>query len=143
MIYIRFDDYTDTTPQVVTVDQHLSVGIWTDIEVDDSGVPYISYYNNSENGTLDSVKLAWYKNDPALPIDPGVDGSGNVTGDWEAMTIPAVDTPNGGIVQFQRVNLDFEDLDNAGAGIAPRPRRRNRENSPPRRSCSRLGGEVR
>jgi hypothetical protein len=117
LIYIKLDSLTDTTPEIVTVDQHLSVGIWTDIEIDSFGVPYITYYNNSENGTKDSVKLAWYKNDPTLAIDPGVDGSGNVTGDWEAMTVPVIDTPNGGIVQFQRVNLDFEDLDNAGPGI--------------------------
>ncbi|MCK4515849.1 MAG: hypothetical protein KAU31_11355, partial [Spirochaetaceae bacterium] len=117
LIYIKLDSLTDTTPEIVTVDQHLSVGILTDIEVNDSGVPYITYYNNSENGTKDSVKLAWYKGNPSEAIAPGVNGLGNVTGDWEAMTIPVIDTPNGGIVQFQRVNLDFEDLDNAGAGI--------------------------
>ena len=108
LAYIRFDDYTDTNPDVVTVDANLSVGIWTDIAVSPAGVPYIGYYNNSETGTRDSVKLAYFLGDAASAVTPGVDGSGQVTGNWEYMTVPAADTPNGGIAQFMRVSIGFD-----------------------------------
>ncbi len=107
LAYIRLDDYQDTTPEEVTVDANLSVGLWTDIAVR-SGQPYIGYYNNSQTGTRDSVKLARFLGDAAVDVTPGVDASGEVTGDWEFHTVPANDQPAGGIVQFKRVNIGFD-----------------------------------
>ncbi|MBN2735333.1 MAG: hypothetical protein JXR70_00025 [Spirochaetales bacterium] len=105
--YIYLSDYADTTPQAVTVDSHLSVGIWNDIKVNSAGVPYISYYNNSLNGTPDSIKLAWYNGDVSSSVNAGVDANNYVSGEWEFMTVPVNQVPQGGITKFQRVNLGF------------------------------------
>ena len=108
LAYIRFDSLTDTSPDVVIVDANLSVGIWTDIAVNASGVPYIGYYNNSETGSRDSVKLAYFLGDAATAVTEGVDGSDEVTGNWEFLTVPASGVPNGGISQFTRVSIGFD-----------------------------------
>ena len=104
--YIYLDSYLDTVPDVVRVDAYHSVGLWTDIEVSSAGVPYIAYYNNSENGTGDSIKLTHYLS--ALPpVLDGVDGSNNITGLWESLTVPVRNVPRGGLPQFNRVNLEM------------------------------------
>lgn len=117
LAYIRFSSITDTTPSVVTVDANLSVGIWTDINVSPTGVPYIGYYNSSETGTRDSVKLAWFLGDAATAVTAGVDAGGAVTGNWEFVTIPANNVPNGGIAQFIRVSVDFDTSGNPVVGF--------------------------
>jgi hypothetical protein len=67
----------------------------------------IGYFNNSENGTGDSIKLARYLG--TLPtVADGVDTLGNVTGTWECFTVPVNDAPRGGLPQFNRVNLGFD-----------------------------------
>jgi hypothetical protein len=113
--YIYLDNYTDTTPSVARVDAYTSVGLWTDIQVNASGVPVIGYYNNSENGTGDSIKLARYLG--SLPtVSDGVDGLGNITGNWECLTVPVNDPPRGGLPQFSRVNLGFDGSGDAVLG---------------------------
>ena len=113
--YVYLDSYADTTPEIARVDSYNSVGLWTDIQVDGSGIPFIAYYNNSENGTVDSVKLSYFLG--TLPtVTDGVDGSGNVTGDWECLTVPVTDVPRGGLPQFNRVNLGFNTSDTAVLG---------------------------
>ena len=104
--YIYLDSYMDTTPDAARVDAYHSVGLWTDIEVTSAGVPYIAYYNNSENGTGDSIKLTYYLGTLPTVLD-GVDGSNNITGNWECLTVPVRDVPRGGLPQFNRVNLEF------------------------------------
>ncbi|NBF39148.1 MAG: hypothetical protein GVY14_01925, partial [Spirochaetes bacterium] len=113
LAYIRlpaFDQTTSTDIDEVTVDANLSVGIWTDIAVR-NGTPYIGYYNNSQTGTRDSVKVAWFLGDAATQITEGFDATG-VTGDWEFHTVPANDTPQGGIIQFTRVSVGFDTAGN-------------------------------
>jgi hypothetical protein len=105
--YIYLDSYSDTTPSIARVDAYHSVGLWTDVRTNAAGVPYIAYYNNSENGTRDSLKLARYLG--TLPtVSDGVDGSGNVTGAWECLTVPVRDVPQGGLPQFNQVNFGFD-----------------------------------
>jgi large repetitive protein len=105
--YIYLDSYVDTTPSIARVDAYHSIGPWTDIRTTAAGVPSIAYYNNSENGTRDSIKLATYLG--SLPtVSDGVDGSGAVTGSWECLTVPTRDVPQGGLPQFNRVNLGFD-----------------------------------
>lgn len=85
---------------VVTVDSYLSVGTNITINVRDEGtgtgnaheakyVPYIYYYNTSNNQTMNSVKVAW-QNETTLR-----DGAINdkFTGAWESMTIPTQNIP--------------------------------------------------
>jgi hypothetical protein len=113
--YIYLDSYNDTTPDIARVDAYHSVGLWTDIQVDSTGVPFIAYYNNSENGTVDSIKIAYYLG--TLPtVSDGVDGSGNITGNWECLTVPVTDVPRGGLPQFNRVNLGFDTSGNPVIG---------------------------
>lgn len=115
--YLHLADHTDTTPLDVAIDTNFSVGIWTEIRLN-NGRPYIAYYNNSENGTRDSIKLAWLPVVPAnyKDITEGVDGSGFVTGTWEYMTVPTLTVPQGGIPQFRRVNLGFSTTDDVLVG---------------------------
>lgn len=106
--YTLLDSYADTTPQTVTVDANFSVGIWTDIAVDPSnGKPVISYYNNSENGTRDSIRLAAYTGGMTT-IESGIDAFGDVTGSWEAYTVPTNSVPQGGIPEFQKTHIGFD-----------------------------------
>jgi len=121
LTYIRLDSYEsdrDTSGEIieVTVDANLSVGIWTDIAVNDSGTPYIGYYNNSQTGTKDSVKVAWFLGDSSTATDGFDYTTDEVTGTWEFMTIPANDQPAGGIVQFKRVNIGFDSSDDPVVG---------------------------
>ncbi|MCF6334463.1 MAG: Ig-like domain-containing protein [Spirochaetales bacterium] len=104
--YIYLNSYTDTTPDSARVDAVNSVGIYSDIKVL-NGVPYISYYNNSENGTRDSIKLAKFNGDPAVSVSDGASLDGLFTGDWDVMTVPVNTVPQGGLLKFLKVNLDF------------------------------------
>jgi hypothetical protein len=114
--YVYLDSYSDTTPDIARVDAYNSVGLWTDIQVDGSGIPTIAYYNNSENGTVDSIKLAYFLG--TLPtVTSGVDGSGNVTGNWEFLTVPVTDVPRGGLPQFNKVSLGFDTSDTPVLGF--------------------------
>jgi hypothetical protein len=116
--YIYVPDVTsNTNVKVVTVDQYGSVGNWTQIKLNAAGVPYIAYYNATETGGRDTIKLAYAVN-PATgaprPVSgyndvyAGVDANGYTTNQWEYQTVPAIDPPQGGSPKFQKVNLDFD-----------------------------------
>ncbi|HQC26402.1 MAG TPA: hypothetical protein PLU31_02000, partial [Treponemataceae bacterium] len=93
----------------VPVDSAFSVGTLTQIKVRNN-VPYIAYYNSSENGTRDSLKLAYCNSaiTSTATVVPGTDLSTyDTTGNWEYMTIPAITAPQGGSQKFKQINLDF------------------------------------
>jgi hypothetical protein len=106
--YIYVPDYTQAAYTAKTVDQYGSVGNWTQIKLKNN-VPYIAYYNATETGGRDSIKLAWAKAPvtSAADVKEGVDVNGYTTGEWEYMTVPAIDPPQGGSTKFQKVNLGF------------------------------------
>jgi hypothetical protein len=106
--------------KTVRVDQAFSVGTWSQIKVKgnatDGYVPYIAYYNATETGSRDSIKLAYFtdtnnkistttQNQENLQ---GVDSNGYTTGKWEYMTVPAITPPQGGDSKFRAVCLDFD-----------------------------------
>ena len=121
---------TDHKPQTslkkVRVDQYGSVGHWTQVRIDTNSdhatskyynKPVIAYYNSTETGGRDSIKLAYFtgaitdiasatEKDPAIQ---GVDSNGYTTGVWEYMTVPAITPPQGGDPKFQNVCLDFDE----------------------------------
>jgi hypothetical protein len=107
--YIYIPDYAAAAYTAVTVDQYGAVGNWTQIKLNKAGVPYIAYYNATETGGRDSIKLAWAGKAVASAEDikPGVDSNGYTTGDWKYMTVPALTPPQGGSPKFQKVNLGF------------------------------------
>lgn len=114
LVYMYLPSYSSTALTAVTVDQASSVGNWTQIKVNSSDVPYIAYYNSTETGGRDSIKLA-YANASAGSIGEGVEwtpgessGNGYTTGNWEYMTVPAVNPPQGGSPTFQNVCLGFD-----------------------------------
>lgn len=100
--YAYIEDYTEITKDdngealtgvdIVTVDSYLSVG--TNITINtrlESGnvVPYIYYFNTSNNQTCNSIKVAW-QNETTLRNGAVND---KFTGAWEVMTIPTADIP--------------------------------------------------
>ena len=101
----------------VRVDQAAAVGNWTQIKLKD-GVPYIAYYNATEAGGRESIKLA-YANKAITSVNTvvaGVDDEGYTTGNWEYMTVPAITAPQGGKSEFQNVCLDFDSSGNPVVG---------------------------
>lgn len=120
LTYMYLPTYNSTNLSVVTVDAAFSVGNWTQIKVREVGgnrIPYIAYYNSSETGGRDSIKLAFSKTGvTASNVPSGVDVSGNVTGNWECMTVPALTPPQGGSTMFKQVCLDFDSAGNPVVG---------------------------
>jgi hypothetical protein len=112
--YIYIPDFTQNGYTEVMVDQYGSVGNWTQIALR-GGVPYISYYNATETGGRDPIKLAYAKS-TASSLLQGVDYQGYTLGNWEYATAPAIDPPQGGNPKFQKVNLGFT---SAGNGARP------------------------
>jgi hypothetical protein len=116
--YIYVPDVTSNdNVKVVSVDQYGSVGNWTQIKLNTDGVPYIAYYNATETGGRDTIKLAYAVNPVTGSLRPvlnyndvyaGVDANGYTTNQWEYQTVPAIDPPQGGSPKFQKVNLDFD-----------------------------------
>ena len=112
--YFYLPSYDSTDLTSLTVDAAGSVGHWTGIAIcTDSdntelyGKPVISYYNSTETGTRESIKMAYPK--AAIgSIKEGVDSNGYTTGDWEYMTVPAITPPQGGDSKFQKVCLGFD-----------------------------------
>jgi hypothetical protein len=107
--YIFIPSYNASTYSRAVVDQYGSVGYWTCVNVNSSGVPYIAYYNATETGSRDPIKIAWSKNAVTAVADvkPGVDANGYTTGNWEYRTVPAKNPPQGGNPGFSKVNLGF------------------------------------
>jgi len=104
--YILMDSFDDSTPEVVTVDTFNSVGYYTDIQIGPDGLPWIGYYNVSETGTRDALRVARYLGTPGTALE-GVDSQDFVTGNWEVETVPVASVPNGANSSFLRVNLGF------------------------------------
>jgi hypothetical protein len=116
LMYFYVPDYTQGTYKAVTVDQYGSVGNWTQIKLGTlpgsstpAQVPFISYFNLTDVGSRDPLKLAWPKAaiTSVAGVKPGVTADGYTTGDWEYMTVPALTPPQGGSPKFQKVNLGF------------------------------------
>lgn len=112
LVYLYLPAYNSTSLEQVTVDAAFSVGYWTKIKVlEGSGTitPYIAYYNSTENGQRDTIKLAYTTSGiTAGSIPSGVDGSGFTTGNWEYLNVPALTPPQGGSTMFKQVCLDFD-----------------------------------
>ena len=112
--YFYLPSYSSTSLTNTTVDAAGSVGHWTGIAIctDSSntelyGKPVISYYNSTETGTRESIRMAYPKADIGS-IEAGVDANGYTTGNWEYMTVPAITPPQGGDSKFQKVCLGFD-----------------------------------
>ena len=112
--YIYLTSYDAASYTQMTVDAAGSVGNWTSIKIDtNSSHPYynkpvIAYYNATETGGRDAIKLA-YANAEIGSITEGIDSSTTYTSTgWEYMTIPSVDPAQGGSQKFQQVCLDFD-----------------------------------
>ena len=104
LTYINLASYNATTYKAVTVDQASAVGNWTQIKIK-NGIPYIAYYNATEAGGRDAIKLAYANTEK---VSAGVDEDGYTTGAWEYMTVPTITSPQGGKTEFQNVCLDFD-----------------------------------
>lgn len=111
MSRISGDDWD--TIETVVVDAHFSVGTWTNIQIID-GLPHISYYSDSFNGTRNPIRLAYPiaangRTAAENALEPGAGVSGDpdaFTGNWMIMAIPAISAPRGGMEQFNRTMLD-------------------------------------
>ena len=121
LMYMYMPSCDSTTLKVVRVDQASSVGNWTRIRVKDS-IPYIAYYNATEAGSRDAIKLAYFADSDTTISSAaeediqGCDTNGYTTGNWEYMTVPAITPPQGGDSKFKQVNLDFDSSDNPVIG---------------------------
>ena len=105
--YIYLASYNATSYTQMTVDAAGSVGNWTSIKIKNE-VPYIAYYNATETGGHDAIKLA-YANNTIGSITAGIDSSTNYTSTgWEYMTVPSLTPAQGGSTKFRHVNLDFD-----------------------------------
>ena len=111
LVFSRIDWSTKAIERFV-IDSYLSVGTWTNITIID-GLPYISYYSDSYNGTRDSIRLA-YPVDAASIASHGVqnDGASDMySGTWEIMAVPTATAPKGGMEQFNRTHIGAHTLD--------------------------------
>lgn len=116
LVYIYVPDYATNNANgysAMTVDAAGSVGNWTSIKIDKTAdnkyynKPIIAYYNSSETGGHDAIKLA-IPNAQAGSVTAGIDSSNYTSTGWEYMTVPSVDAAQGGNNKFQRVCLDFD-----------------------------------
>jgi len=119
--YIYLSSYS-ATPVEMTVDQAYSIGNWTQIKIDTSHTnspyynkPVIAYYNSTETGGRDAIKLA-FSDSTVGNATAGVDNNNYTTGNWEYMTVPAITPPQGGDSKFQQVCLDFDSSGNPVVG---------------------------
>lgn len=109
--------YNSTTLKTVTVDQAFSVGNWTQIKVKGDNTngytPYIAYYNATETGSRDSIKLAYCNSVvTSSNVPEGTDAStGYTTGKWDYLTVPTLTPAQGGDAKFKQVNLGFDSSD--------------------------------
>lgn len=114
LVYMYLSSYDSTGLSKVTVDQASSVGNWTQVKVNSSNVPYIAYYNSTETGSRDSIKLAYAKAaagsvTAGVDVTPGeMNGTGYTLRGWEYMTVPSITPAQGGNPNFQNVCLGFD-----------------------------------
>lgn len=110
LMYISLNSYDSTSYSAVIVDAAGSVGNWTQIKVKNN-IPYIAYYNATETGSRDTIKLAYAINSISSVADvkAGIDEKTRyTTGNWEYMTVPSITPAQGGSQKFQSVCLDFD-----------------------------------
>ena len=106
--YIYLSSYNAQNCTHITVDQFGSVGNWTEIKVNSTGIPYIAYCNATEYGQRDALRLAYPKN-ITNSLEQGIESSSRyTTGKWEYMTVPSITPAQGGDSKFQQVCLDFD-----------------------------------
>ena len=137
LVYMYLPNYNSAKDyKQVTVDQASAVGNWTQIKVK-NGIPYIAYYNATETGGRDPIKIAYpvaangktavqNKENPGVDVEPGTayaaggrdkgSATGYTTGAWEYMTVPAISVPQGGDPKFQNVCLGFDSSNNPVVG---------------------------
>jgi hypothetical protein len=108
LMYMYIPSYNSTSLTKVKVDAAFSVGNWTQIKIDSSGIPYIAYSNASEAGSRDAIKLAYATSAANSKTDGVNTTTGYTTGTWEYMTIPALTPPQVGSTNFQNVCLGFD-----------------------------------
>ena len=106
--YIYLTSYDAEEFTEMTVDAAGSVGNWTSIKINNENKPVIAYYNATETGGRDAIKLA-VANNIVGNVAAGVDATTDYTlTGWEYMTIPSIDPAQGGSQKFQQVCLDFD-----------------------------------
>ena len=112
--YFYLPGYSSTNLTDFTIDATGSVGHWTGIAIcNDSdntelyGKPVISYFNSTETGSRESIKVAYPKAEVGS-IQTGIDANCYTTGNWEYMTVPAITPPQGGDSKFQKVCIGFD-----------------------------------
>lgn len=103
--YMYLTAYNADAVVAHTIDAAASVGLWTNISIR-GNIPYIAYYNSSEAGQRDSIKLA-YSNNAVGSVTAGVE-DGFVTNGWETLTVPSLSPAQGGGPRFKQVNLGFD-----------------------------------
>ena len=122
--YIYMTAYNAKTYTSMIVDAAGSVGNWTSIKIDTNSdhsskyynKPVIAYYNSTETGGRDTIKLAT-ANATIGSVTAGVDESTNYTSTgWEYMTVPSITPAQGGNAKFRHVNLDFDAAGNPVVG---------------------------
>jgi len=81
--------------KTVRVDTYLAAGTRLMLNVRD-GKPYISYVHNAFAETRHSARVAWPKHTISSSSDPlhGTNTDHTFTGDWEVMTVPALNVPD-------------------------------------------------
>ncbi len=108
---VTIDVGTMAVVSTQVIDSYQSVGIWTNIKLV-NGLPYITYYNNSYNGTKNSIKMAFPVAANARTAAQNVFEAGanavneRFTGNWDVISIPAKTVPAGGKEEFTRTMLD-------------------------------------
>ena len=90
----------DGTVEVYTIDALFTNGMYNAINIrdfdDTAGTDYrpvITSSSLSYAGTLYSIRVAWPRNSIGSIDDGAFEMTGNYTGDWEVMTLPAVTSP--------------------------------------------------
>ena len=114
--YIYLTAYNATEYTEMTVDAAGSVGNWTSIKINGENKPVIAYYNATETGGHDAIKLA-ISNNTVGSVTAGINAATDYTATgWEYMTVPSVDPAQGGSQKFQQVCLDFDSSGNPVVG---------------------------
>lgn len=123
LYYIYLDSYSSSSiDDKQIIDQFGSVGHWTQVRINTTHTnspyynkPVIAYYNSTETGGREAIKLAIAQNTVGQ-TEAGVDSNGYTTGKWEYMTVPSITPPQGGDPKFQNVCLDFDSSGNPVVG---------------------------
>jgi hypothetical protein len=75
------------------VDNATTVGTWTDVSLDTSGNPWITYQDLLRTSNTDGVKIAFYNNGAGVFQKPSTDDYGKANTGWEVMSVPTAGHP--------------------------------------------------